>query len=223
MYLFTVISTFLLFIIFIDAELLVLDNVHSYKDTIKLYVDKHSIISKILYCIVFIIIVAFALPLTATLVLISGYLFGYFGLIIAIVSMVAGSIITYYSLQIITDSLLKKRAMPYLQISREYFKKNELLYLTCLRMFPLVPFPVVTAIAGVSGVNIGTFFVATLLGSLPACFALIVFGKKMDGFIEGNESFTVSILISPEFLIALSIILCLFIIPMLLKGKFIVR
>jgi len=214
-YLFTVIITFLLFIIFIDAELLVLDNVHSYKDTIKLYVDKHSIISKILYCIVFIIIVAFALPLTATLVLISGYLFGYFGLIIAIVSMVAGSIITYYSLQIITDSFLKKRAMPYLQISREYFKS--------LRMFPLVPFPVVTAIAGVSGVNIGTFFVATLLGSLPACFALIVFGKKMDGFIEGNESFTVSILISPEFLIALSIILCLFIIPMLLKGKFIVR
>ena len=214
-----VVVVFFLFVYFVDDWSSLPDRILFYRNEINLYLKENLITGVLVYIILFSSVVALALPLTAVLVILSGYLFGYPGLGLAIFCMLVGSSITFYVIKETTNTLLEKKALYYLNKSRKLFKDNQLIYLTLLRMFPLLPFAIVTAMAGSLGVNIRVFLLATCIGSFPSCFAFVIFGREIDNFFKSNEQLSFSVLTSPEFLAATAIISLLFISPLFLKRR----
>jgi uncharacterized membrane protein YdjX (TVP38/TMEM64 family) len=214
-----VVVVFFLFLYFVDDWSSLPDRILFYRDEIKLSLEANLIAGILVYIILFSSVVALALPLTAILVILSGYLFGYVGLAIAIFCMLVGSSITFYAVSKTTNKLLEKKALDYLHKSRKMFNENQLIYLTLLRMFPLFPFSVVTAMAGFLGVKLRVFLLATCIGSFPSCFAFVIFGREIDSFFKSNEQLSFSVLTSPEFLAATAIISLLFISPLFLKRR----
>jgi uncharacterized membrane protein YdjX (TVP38/TMEM64 family) len=215
---FTIVAVaFILFACCVDDWSSLPDRILFYRDEIKLYLKENPIVGTLVYIFLFSSVVALALPLTAVLVILSGYLFGYVGLAIAIFCMLAGSSITFHAVLITTNTLLEKKALDYLNKSRIIFNENQLIYLILLRMFPLFPFSVVTAMAGFLGVKLRIFLLATCIGSFPSCIAFVIFGMEIDSFFESNEQLSFSVLTSPEFLAATTIISLLFISPIILK------
>ena len=214
-----VVVVFFLFVYFVDDWSSLPDRILFYRDEINLYLKENLITGVLVYIALFSSVVALALPLTAVLVILSGYLFGYMGLAIAIFCMLVGSSVTFYAVSKTTNTLLEKRALEYINKSRKIFKENQLVYLTLLRMFPLFPFSVVTAMAGFLGVKLRVFLLATCIGSFPSCFAFVIFGREIDNFFKSNEQLSFSVLTSPEFLTATTIISLLFISPLILKRR----
>ena len=219
LYLILLIVVFFLFIYLVDDWSTLPDRILLYRDEIKLYLKENLIAGTLIYIILFSSVVALALPLTAILVILSGYLFGYMGLVIAVFCMLVGSSITFYAVSRTTNILLEKKTLEYINKSRKIFKENQLIYLTLLRMFPLFPFSVVTAMAGFLGVNIRVFLLATGIGAFPSCIALVIYGREIDNIIKSNEQLSFSVLTSPEFLAATTIISLLFISPLILKRR----
>jgi len=219
LYFISIVLVFFLFVYFVDDWSSLPDRILFYRDEIKLYLEASLISGILVYIILFSSVVALALPLTAILVILSGYLFGYVGLAIAIFCMLVGSSVTFYAVSKTTNTLLEKKALDYINKSRKIFEENQLIYLTLLRMFPLFPFSVVTAMAGVLGVKLRVFLLATCIGSFPSCFAFVIFGREINSFFNSNEQFSFSVLTSPEFLAATTIISLLFISPLILKRR----
>jgi len=79
-----VVVVFFLFLYFVDDWSSLPDRILFYRDEIKLSLEANLIAGILVYIILFSSVVALALPLTAILVILSGYLFGYVGLAIAI-------------------------------------------------------------------------------------------------------------------------------------------
>jgi uncharacterized membrane protein YdjX (TVP38/TMEM64 family) len=106
-----VVVVFFLFVYFVDDWSSLPDRILFYRNEINLYLKENLITGVLVYITLFSSVVALALPLTAVLVILSGYLFGYAGLAIAIFCMLVGSSITFYAVSKTTNTLLEKKPL----------------------------------------------------------------------------------------------------------------
>jgi uncharacterized membrane protein YdjX (TVP38/TMEM64 family) len=79
---------------------------------------------------------------------------------------------------------------------REALRKDGFSYLLAIRLLPLFPFWLVNLAAAVSGMRLGPFALATLLGIIPATFVFSSIGAGVGSVLAAGGTPNLSIIFS---------------------------
>ena len=186
---------------------------------LKKYSETHLIISLIIYSILVIFSIAISLPVTAISMITSGYFFGFLGIIISLICVSIGSFGPYFIAKYFTTSILHIHALKYVKKIRKNLSNTKFNYYICLRLFPLIPFPVTSAIGGILNLSYQSYFFNTLIGVLPSCIALNLIGLQVNEILILNENIITYLLKEPVFFISLILVFCLFVLPPMFLRK----
>jgi uncharacterized membrane protein YdjX (TVP38/TMEM64 family) len=149
-------------------------------------VKEHLVLTSLFYCLAYIGVTLFALPLAAPLSILGGYLFLQpLALIYVVGSASLGSILFYlwfsrYSRRM--QSVLKK-----VVVIKQVLKKGAFRYLLILRLIPIFPFWLINVAAALFRVGASVFFVATLVGVIPGSFAFTQIGVGLSELVAADE------------------------------------
>lgn len=177
---------FLTIIIFVLLSKFSLSEILSF-EFIKLHVDKIAYIREnsffktffifIILGIIWIIFQGFASPL----VLISGFIFGYYySVLIAVLTLSIGSIVIFLISNIyLKDFILKNFKKKYKELGSK-FKKNELLFMIIFRMIGGIPFQIQNIIPCLFNVGKINYFFGTFIGLIPQAFIFTSIGVGLE-------------------------------------------
>tara|TARA_B100000029_G_scaffold356087_1_gene348919 strand:- start:994 stop:1719 length:726 start_codon:yes stop_codon:yes gene_type:complete len=186
---------------------------------LKQYSETHLINSLIIYSIVVIFSVALSLPVTAISMIASGYFFSFLGVIISLICVSMGSFGPYFIAKYFTNSILYAHALKYVKKIRKNLNNTKFNYYICLRLFPLIPFPIVSAIGGILNLSYRSYFFNTLIGVLPSCIALNLIGLQVNEILILDENIITYLLKEPAFFITLILVFFLFVLPPIFLRK----
>jgi len=217
--LFLLLALSTVFIYFGGVTWLRFDNFRSYQTFIDIYVADHWWLSIFLYCLVYFLSVAAALPLTAAMDVLGGYLFGYLGFPLAMACLSFGALIPFWIVRTSAGTALSRRALPFVERVRIGFNRNAFSYLIGLRLVPWAPFAVTSVLAGMLKIRTMTFFLANVIGFLPWGFALNVLGHQMECLLTSDERLSYHIFKSTEFFIIMAVVIAGVMIPKLFKSR----
>jgi uncharacterized membrane protein YdjX (TVP38/TMEM64 family) len=109
-----------------------------------------------------------------------GLLFGpLMGTAFALIGLTAGSVITFYLARNLGKSWAERTLGHKYDKYEGYISKDSFYSIFLMRVVPILPFDVVSCIAGMSRVGAGKYMLATLIGSLPGIFIYVFFGDSI--------------------------------------------
>ncbi len=179
--------------------------------------DTHYHAAVMYYCLLYALMVIFALPIIF-LNLVGGFLFGtLLGAAYSTLASVVGSVVSFMLVRylfagFITQRLGKQR----LERFNEHVAQYGMNYLLMLHYSCVVPFFVINSLAALTTMHVRKFIVVTVLGSFPISFLYAFAGRQLGSISSVSDVF------SPDFVAALVIMLALAFAPMLwkrIKGK----
>lgn len=156
-----------------------------------------------------------------------------FGWALGAVAVVTGATIGASILFIVAGSLLadffRKRAGDRLNAMAEGFRSNEVSYMLFLRLAPVFPFLLVNVVPAILGVRFATFVWTTAVGIIPGTVAYAFAGEGLRSIIGERaaacaadiapcgEALTPGQIVTPQILIAFSLLAVVSLIPVVLK------
>jgi len=187
-------------------------------ETLTNWVANYPIVAPLLFCVAYVIVVLFSLPGGTLMSVAGGFLFGafYAGFLVVFSATVGATGLFMAAKSSIGDSL-RAKAGPWMSKLEEGFKKNEFSYLLFLRLVPAFPFFVVNLVPAFLGVSLKNYVLGTFIGIIPGALVFTYFGAGLGKVFESGEAFSLSAVITPEILIALSGLALLALLPIVLK------
>jgi uncharacterized membrane protein YdjX (TVP38/TMEM64 family) len=157
------------------------------REVLRSFVSGNFILSVALYALVYFTATALLVPGAALLTMLGGFLFGWAvaGPITVISATLGATFLFMAARSSFGDLLVKKRGTLVSQLARG-FAKDAFSYLLFLRLVPVFPFFVVNIAPALCSVKTRTFFLATLIGIIPATFAYAVLGSGLDSMIQSE-------------------------------------
>ncbi len=188
---------------------------------LKAKVAEHFFLSLILFGGVYIIVAATSLPIAAFLTILGGFLFGPFiSLVVIDISATVGATILFLAVKATLGDLLQKKATPWVKKMEKGFQENATSYLLSIRLVPLFPFWAVTVASALLGMNVRSFFLATLVGIIPGTLVYSLVGNGLGALLEKGQTPDLRIIFSPEIFLPLLGLALLSLLPILYKkGK----
>ncbi|MEX2615348.1 MAG: TVP38/TMEM64 family protein [Alphaproteobacteria bacterium] len=181
-------------------------------------VERYSIAAALLYSVVYIVVVAFSLPGGAFLTITGGFLFGPFlGTGYVVISATIGATLLFLIARTALGDALRRRMGPSLRKMEAGFRENAFSYLLVLRLIPLFPFFVVNLVPAFLGVSLRTYIPATLIGIIPGTVVFAQVGAGLGSIFDSGKPFTVSGILTPDIVLALSGLALLSLAPILYK------
>ena len=145
-----------------------------------------------LFCIIWILLLGFATPIS----LIAGFLFGkLYGTLISVFAFTIGCTLLYYLANQYFKSLIIEKLSNKISKFKEIFNKNEFLYFMIFRFAGGggTPFAIQNLLPVLFNMKLKNYFFSTLIGLFPMVFILCAIGSGIEKVIENN--------IDPSFLI----------------------
>jgi uncharacterized membrane protein YdjX (TVP38/TMEM64 family) len=167
-------------------------------------IARYYLLLLLIYFLAYAASVALCLPLTALMAALGGWLFGLSSLPVAVLSIVAGSIVPFLLSRKYAGPALAKIDSATVDRLRRGFGRNQVHFLILMRLVPWAPFPVTTIVAGALGMNLTQFLIGTALGFLPAGFALNAIGHGLARLTDLRSLSAAQIYRDPDFLIAVA-------------------
>ena len=159
---------------------------------------------------------ALSLPVTGILSVIAGMIFGrLFGVPLSLLACTCGGTLAYLMSRYLLHDLVQQRFAVQMSMLNKGIETEGAFYLFCLRMVPIIPFWLLSLLAGVTTISITRYFVATLLGMLPVILILVNFGAELGAV----EQFSVATLFTPGLLFSLTLLAAM---PLLARGIIVV-
>ena len=196
----------LLFIIVIYLKNLgVLDNLDS--KSIKNWVNSFGALAPFIYIIMFSLVPLTLFP-DSILAIAGGMAFGIMkGTIFTIIGALIGGTISFYISRFLGREIVDKIVRGKGKWFEQGIEKKGFLLILTLRLIPLVPFDIISYGAGLSKIKYSDFAFATFIGIIPG---VLIFSNLGDKTLEVN---------SPQFIIAIGLLIALLIISYFLKKK----
>lgn len=145
-----------------------------YHEQLTQAVAANSLRAAFVYVGVAMAIAAFSVPVSALMTMVGGYLFGpWLGPMLAVGGAATGSIVVFLAARTALHDFFLARFGTVARRLEEGFRRNSFSYLMSLRILPVVPFPVVNIVAGLLGMRLDRYLLASLVGMAPGA---IVFG-----------------------------------------------
>ena len=151
-----------------------------------------------IFCIVWVLLLGFAMPL----LLFAGFVFGkWWGIFIVLVSTTIGATLLYLLVGLFFKDFVEEKLAPKFSNLRKFFQKNDTTYFLLFRFIGGggTPYAIQNVLPILFNMPIKNYILATLIGSMPSMFVTVAFGSGIESVIENNEEFNIiNIISSPE-------------------------
>jgi uncharacterized membrane protein YdjX (TVP38/TMEM64 family) len=149
---------------------------------------------------VYVIAVAFSLPIALPLTLTGGALFGWLAAGLVMGGATAGAAVVFIAARTVFADLARKRAGPFLARLEDGFSRNAFSYLLALRLIPAAPFWVVNIVPALTRMTLASFVLATFIGIAPGTIVFVAVGRGFDHILGAGRVPDLAVLGSPKIL-----------------------
>jgi uncharacterized membrane protein YdjX (TVP38/TMEM64 family) len=149
---------------------------------------------------IYIIAVAFSLPVALPLTLTGGALFGWGAIGLVMVGATIGATVVFIAARTAFADLARERAGPFLSRLEDGFSRNAFSYLLALRLIPAAPFWVVNIVPALTRMSPGSFVLATFIGIAPGTTVFVSVGRGFDHILGSGSVPDLQALSSPAIL-----------------------
>jgi uncharacterized membrane protein YdjX (TVP38/TMEM64 family) len=166
------------------ADYISLHSIVAHHDAVAGFVHDNMLVAVLIYMMVYISAVSLSLPGAALLSILGGFLFGWMlSALVSAIAATAGAVIVFLVVRTSLGSAMATAAGPYARKLSDGFHRDAFSYLLSLRLAPVVPFFAVNAVAGLAGVKLKTFVLATIIGIVPGAIAYAWVGRGFEGVV----------------------------------------
>lgn len=193
-------------------------NLQAHRAWLKAWTINHVLLSAIIFCTTYILIVACSIPNASLLTILGGFLFGpILGTIYVVCSATLGALLVFLAAKTLFHDFLLRKVGGWHQKLEQGFKKNAVSYLLFLRLVPLFPFWLINIAAAFFGVSVRTFFLTTFFGILPGSFVYVLLGNGLGFVFDQGKTPDMNIILKPAILIPILGLAVLSLIPIIYK------
>ena len=171
------------------------------KDVILKYKSENFLFLTIIFfifCIVWVLLLGFAMPL----LIFSGFVFGkWWGILIVLTSTTVGAALLYLFASFFFRDAIKEKLAPKFSKLREFFNRNDIIYFMCFRFVGGggIPYAVQNVLPILFNMPIKNYIIATFIGSMPSMFVTVSLGSGIERVIDKNAELNVTTaLFAPE-------------------------
>ena len=161
------------------------------------------ILAIIFYSFLYIVCVAFSVPVASYLTLIGGAIFNWLALPVVVISATIGATIIFILSKSILANYFSKKIIKKYKGLEKGFSKNHFYYLLFLRLIPFAPFFIVNILAGIVNMRIISYVFATFIGIIPGTTIYIFTGITFSELFQNSQIPEFNITSSKYFLIIL--------------------
>lgn len=188
------------------------------RDVMKAAADARPIAALIAFTALYVAIISVALPVGPPMSLIAGFLFGrWIGTAAVLTGATAGALVVFSAVRAWAGTplgcRLLARAGPAGAAVAADMRANAFGYLMVARLVPFVPFVLVNVAAGLAGIPLRPFALATLLGRIPAAFLYVSLGEEL-GRVQGLGD-----LARPQVVLTLVALASLALVPVVIRHR----
>jgi len=172
-----------------------------------------------LLTILWVFLLGFGTPIA----LIGGFIFGkWIGTILVTISLSIGALCLYIFAKFFLYDFLKEKLFLKFKKLNLMFQKKQLLIMIIFRFVGLVPFFLANLLPVIFNINAKNYLLGTIIGIMPAIFIMVSLGSGINKAIYSFQEFPslLSLIFLPEIYIPIVGFFILFILSILLKGKF---
>lgn len=214
---------FLLFSTIDPQDLMSYEFIKSNKDIFLQYKNENLVSLTVLFfifCIIWVLLLGFALPL----LLFSGFIFGkWWGTFIVLTSTTIGATALYILVGFFFRDLIEKYLKIKFSKLVKFLKKNDTIYFMIYRSVGGggAPYPIQNILPILFNMPVKNYVIATFVGSLPAMFITVSIGSGLENILNKNEKITFfSAISSPEIYIPVVSFFIILIIAFFVKKKY---
>jgi len=151
-------------------------------------VAENFILAVVIFFFLYVIAVAFSLPIATPLTLIGGAVLGYLAAPIIIVAATLGALILFLAARGALADTLSKRAGPFMTTLSKGFHEQPFFWLLALRLIPLAPFWAVNIAPALLGMRTSQYILATLIGIAPGTTVYVAVGRGFDAVLSAGKA-----------------------------------
>ena len=183
--------------------------------TITGFADANLGIAALGFAVLYLLAVAFSLPVALFLTLTGGAVFGWIAVPLILTGAALGAGIVFIAARTIFADLARARAGPFIARLEAGFSANAFSYLLALRLIPVAPFWVMNIVPAFSRMSLGSFLAATFIGITPATTVFVSVGRGLDHVLAVGRTPDLQVLASPAILGPLAALGLLALLPVL--------
>lgn len=182
------------------------------------FVTEHGLLAVLSYVVLYALATALSFPGATVLTVAGGFFFGsVVGCLWAVIGATSGAVVIFLAARTAFGDVLRSRAGPFLRKMEDGFRENALNYMLFLRLVPVFPFFVVNLVPAFLGVSLRDYVIATFVGIVPGGFVYAAVGAGLGSYFDANETPSLSGVLTPEILIALTGLALLSLLPIAVK------
>jgi|TARA_B100000073_G_scaffold201965_1_gene167274 uncharacterized membrane protein YdjX (TVP38/TMEM64 family) len=166
-------------------------------------INSNFLLAIIFYSFLYIVCVAFSVPVASYLTLIGGAIFNWLALPVVVISATIGATIIFILSKSILANYFSKKIIKKYKGLEKGFSKNHFYYLLFLRLIPFAPFFIVNILAGIVNMRIISYVFATFIGIIPGTTIYIFTGITFSELFQNSQIPEFNITSSKYFLIIL--------------------
>lgn len=171
------------------------ENLKSQKEILGSYVKENYVLTIVIFILIYIISVAFIIPIATVLTLAGGFLFGSIeGTLFVNIGATIGAGFAFLFARYIFGAKLQEKYSAQLEKFNKELTENKYQYLFSLRFLPIFPFFLVNFLAGLTKVDFKTFIITTSLGIIPGSFVYTYAGSQLSSINAISDIFSKEIL-----------------------------
>lgn len=171
------------------------ENLKGQKEILSNYVNENYFLTIFIFVLIYIISVAFLIPIATVLTLAGGFLFGSIeGTLFVNIGATIGAGFAFLFARYIIGAKLQEKYSAQLEKFNKELTENKYQYLFSLRFLPIFPFFLVNFLAGLTKVDFKTFIVTTSLGIIPGSFVYTYAGSQLSSINALGDIFSKEIL-----------------------------
>jgi uncharacterized membrane protein YdjX (TVP38/TMEM64 family) len=171
------------------------ENLKAQKDVLSTYVASNYLLTIVLFILVYIVSVAFLIPIATVLTLTGGVLFGAVsGTIYVNIGATIGAILAFLFARYLMGEKVQSKYEKQLNKFNTELETNKYQYLFSLRFLPIFPFFLVNFLCGVTKLDLKAFVITTSLGIIPGSFVYTYAGSQLSNIDSLGDIFSKDIL-----------------------------
>jgi len=218
------------FFVFGFNRLLTLDQLALNYAVLSEFVAENTAIGVVVMIIVYLVAVAASFPAAWLLTVAIGLVFGWaLGAVIVVVGATLGASLLFLVARSLLFDFFRKKAAGRVELMAQGFRDNAVNYMLFLRLAPVFPFLLVNVVPAILGVRFSTYFWTTAIGIIPGTIAYSFAGEGLRSIISQRASacvagvspcgqaFSPADIITPQMLIAFTLLALLSLLPVLVK------
>ena len=164
---------------------------------LEMFVDKHYVLSALIFMILYALVVIIALPLPALFTLTGGFLFGtVLGTLYSSIGATVGALLFFILIRHSLGASIQKRYKNQLARFNARVKKYGTSYIIAIRFIAFIPFFIQNIMIGLTKISLLKYSWTTIVGIVPGSFVYAYAGQQLAEIGSIKDVFSGSILIA---------------------------